>query len=205
MPAFSGPSTTPDLVVGLVILALTLLGQSRTRPWTADRNSPLPLIVLALGLLVYFGYGSTAGPLSAQQAEFVYVTLALGIVFGALRARTMMLWRDTVGLCVRGTPGTLVLWVVTGLGMGLYYAAGNLTYAGFILYLGVTFVAQQAFVIVRGVRAAKVLTASVLAARVPAASAPGGPATATGAGGEATNRSADERRAAPADHGTVTR
>jgi hypothetical protein len=190
VPGFSGPSTTPDFVVGLVILALTLLGQSRTRPWAADRNSPLPLIVLALGLLVYFGYRSTAGPLSAQQEDYLYVTLVLGVVFGALRARTMMLWRDTAGLCVRGTPGTLVLWVVTGLGMGLYYAAGNITYAGFVLYLGVTFVAQQAFVIVRGVRAGHAL---------------GSPATAaTGAGGEAANRSADEERAAPADHGTVT-
>ena len=157
MPALSGPGTTPDFVVGLVILALIMLGQSRTRLWTADRNSPLPVIVLALGLLVYFGYRSTAGPLSPQQQEFLYVTLVIGAAFGVLRARTLMLWNDTPGLCVRGTPGTLALWVLTGLGMGLYYAAGNITYAGFILYLGVTFTAQQVFVIVRGVRASRTL------------------------------------------------
>lgn len=167
MPALSGPSTTPDFVVGLVILALTTVGQARTRLWTADRNSPLPLIVVALGLLVYFGYRSTAGPLSPQQKEFMYVTLVLGIAFGALRARTVMLWNDTVGLCVRGTPGTLALWVVTGLGMGLYYGFGNLTYAGFVLYVGVTFAAQQLFVIVRGVRASRSLAGSA----GPAASA----------------------------------
>lgn len=189
MPAISGPSTTPDFVVGLVILALTLLGQSHTRLWTADRNSPLPLIVVALGLLVYFGYGTTAGPLSAQQAEYVYVTLALGVAFGALRARTMLLWNDTAGLCVRGTPGTLVLWVLTGLGMGLYYAAGNLTYAAFVLYLGVTFVAQQAFVIVRGVRAARVLASPAALAET--------------AGGEATSRSDDEKRVSSAGSGSV--
>lgn len=157
MPALSGPGTTPDFVVGLIVLALVMLAQVRTRPWTADRNSPMPLIVLALGLLVYFGYRSTAGPLSAQQQEYLYVTLVIGVAFGALRARTLMLWKDAPGLCVRGTPGTLVLWLLTGVGMGLYYAAGNITYAGFILYLGVTFTAQQVFVIVRGVRASRTL------------------------------------------------
>ena len=155
MPALSGPSTTPDFVVGLIILALTILGQSRTRTCSADKNSPLPLIVLALGLLIYFGYKSTAGPLSSQQQEFLYVTLVIGVAFGALRARTLMLWNDTQGRCVRRTPGTLVLWVLTGLGMGLYYALGNITYAGFVLYLGITFFAQQVFVIVRGVRAGR--------------------------------------------------
>lgn len=179
MPAFSGTSTTSDFVVGLVILALTMLGQSRTRALAADRNSPLPLIVLALGLLVFFGYKSTGEQLSAQQQEFLYVTFVLGVVFGALRARTLMLWNDTAGLCVRGTPGTLVLWLVTGLGMGLYYAAGNLTYAGFILYLGVTFTAQQVFVTVRGVRARRVLASL---------------AAADGAGGGAANRSGDQVR-----------
>lgn len=191
MPAFSGTSTTSDFVVGLIILALTMLGQSRTRALAADRNSPLPLIVLALGLLVFFGYKATGEQLSAQQQEFLYVTFVLGIVFGALRARTLMLWNAAAGLCVRGTPGTLAAWLVTGLGMGLYYAAGNLTYAGFILYLGVTFTAQQLSVIVRGVRAARVLA---------------GPGTAAeGAGGEAANRSGGEGRAAAADPGTVVR
>lgn len=163
MPGFSGPSTTPDLVVGLVILALTMLGQARTRPWAADRNSPLPLIVLALGLLVWFGYKSTGALLSSQQQDYLYVTLVLGLAFGALRARTLMLWRDTAGLAVRGTPGTLVFWVVTVAGMGAYYALGNLTYAGFVLYLGVTFTAQQAFVIARGARAARTLPSPAVA------------------------------------------
>lgn len=190
MPALSGPGTTPDLVAGLVILALIMAGQARTRPLAADRNSPLPLVVLALGLLVYFGYRSTAGPLSAQQQEYLYVTLVIGAAFGALRARTLMLWVDAPGLCVRGTPGTLALWVLTGLGMGLYYAAGNLTYAGFVVYLGVTFTAQQASVAVRGVRAARVLAGRAAARR---------------AGGAAADRSGDgdDARVTPADPGTV--
>lgn len=188
MPALSGPSTTTDFVVGLVILVLIVLGQSRTRLWAADRNSPLPLITVALGLLVYFGYRSTAGPLSAQQEEYLYVTLAAGVAFGALRARTLMLWNDTPGLCVRGTPGTLALWVVTGLGMGLYYAAGNITYAGFVLYLGVTFTAQQVFVVVRGVRAARALA---------------GPGAEARPGGGAANRSGDDARVTPGGRGTV--
>jgi hypothetical protein len=188
VPALSGPSTTPDFVVGLVILALILLGQARTRLWTADRNSPLPAMVLALGLLVYFGYRSTAGPLSAQQQDYLYVTLVLGIAFGALRARTLMLWNDTPGLCVRGTPGTLALWVLTGLGMGLYYGAGNITYAGFVLYVGVTFAAQQVFVVLRGVRAARTLA---------------GPGAAARGRGGAADRSGDDARATPAGPGTV--
>ena len=153
----SGPNSNPDFLVGLVLLVLILIGQARTRPWATDRSSPLPLIVTALGLLIYFGYQSSVGDLSPQQQEYLYVTLVLGAAFGVLRARTLMLWRDPVGLCVRGTPGTLVLWVLTVVGMGLYYGSGNITYSGFVLYLGITFTAQQVSVIVRGVRASRSL------------------------------------------------
>lgn len=169
--AFGGPDTNPDLVLGLVVLALVLGGQARTRLWAADRNSPLPLILVALGLLIYFGYRSSAPPLSSQQQQYLFVTLGVGVVFGALRARTIMMWKDAAGLRVRGTPGTLALWVLTVLGMAAYYAFGNITYVGFVLYLGVTFAAQQFSVIVRGVRAARSLAGPAGSAG-PAAPAP---------------------------------
>ncbi|MFE7120569.1 hypothetical protein ACFU99_34585 [Streptomyces sp. NPDC057654] len=145
------------IVIGLVIVALVIRGQLRTRPVHAKG----PVIVLGvLGVLgiaaCAFGVASVVKyhPLGAATIALTAASLAIAAGFGAARARTVRVWRAPEGQALRqGTVATMVLWLVSvavHIGMDRWIdhttGVGLLGFSTLYLCLAVTLAVQNLFV-----------------------------------------------------------
>ncbi|KOG87666.1 hypothetical protein [Streptomyces varsoviensis] len=145
------------IVIGLVIVALLIRGQLRTRP--VHGNGPLLLLGFLglLGLLAFvFGVASVVKyhPLGAATIALTAASLAIAAGFGAARARTMRVWQGPEGQALRrGTAVTTALWLVSlavHIGMDRWIdhttGVGLLGASTLYLYLAVTLAVQSLLV-----------------------------------------------------------
>src|SRR5262249_40367235 len=104
---FANASSLSGVLIGLVIVALFIFRQFRTRPVLSLWPIALPLI------LAYLGF---QGLLSLDQTGWLLlaVNLSLAVVLGLVRGTSVRVWVDEHGQALmRGTALTLVLWVAT--------------------------------------------------------------------------------------------
>jgi hypothetical protein len=130
-----------SLVVSLAILAFILYRQCVVRPLRTTLVLPIVLIVLGLGGLI----GATHGqPMTSREIGILAALLGGdAVVLGALRARTVRLWREGGVIFRQGTWFTVALWLA---GVGIHeavVAAAHLSPASLDLYIGLTLAAQR--------------------------------------------------------------
>lgn len=136
----SGTTTTvTSIVISVAVLVFILYRQLQVR--RAAPNMILPLVLLALGVA---GLEQGSSRPTAAKIGILIALLAVDAVgLGALRAWTVKLWRDGQGVLRQGTWVTVVLWLV---GLGIHEAVDVIAHipgSSTLLYLGVTFLAQQ--------------------------------------------------------------
>ncbi|MFC5724452.1 hypothetical protein ACFP1Z_30285 [Streptomyces gamaensis] len=146
-----------SIVIGLVIVALILRRQLRTRP-VRDRATFIWIGVLTvLGILaVTFGVKSVTDhhSLSTVTYSALAASCAVAAAFGAVRARTVQVWRGPEGEPLRkGTAVTAVAWlasIAANLGMETWIdsttGVGVLGFSTVYLYLAVGLGAQALLV-----------------------------------------------------------
>ena len=106
-------AATVNLLVGLAVLALILVGQKQVRPVRA--NMGLPLILAIIGvierteLLKQNQHIHHTGTIFAALAG----SLALAVVTAAIRAVTVHIWIDSGQALRRGTWITALLWIAS--------------------------------------------------------------------------------------------
>lgn len=106
-----------SMVVGLVVVAMVIGRQLRTRPVRED--TPMYLIGgLALVGLATFAQGivhaSQSHPNVALASVLLAFTFAVSAGGGALRGHSVHVWRDTAGQAWRrGTALTVALWLAS--------------------------------------------------------------------------------------------
>lgn len=145
-----------NVLVALAILALILVRQLRTRE---VREAQPYRIMLILGVI---GVGETVQfhqqhVVSTTAWGLLVASLVVGAGFGALRGRTVHVWRDGGVLYRKGNATTLVLWLVgLALHLGLDVvikhvddSAAGLGSSSVLLYLAVTLGVQQVLVLER--------------------------------------------------------
>lgn len=110
-------NNSTSAAIGLVIVALILRRQLRTRPVRQSADLRLLGLLGVLGVLALtFGVKSVTDshPLSPATVILLAVALVVATAFGALRARTVRVWRDPAGLALRkGTAATVALWLAS--------------------------------------------------------------------------------------------
>ncbi|MFI0716662.1 hypothetical protein ACH4SK_40060 [Streptomyces inhibens] len=121
------------LVLVVVVVGLVVRQQLRTRPVRRIGSLIAPALLGVLGVAgIAFGVFSVAKdrPLTALPIVLLAVSLAAAAGFGAARARTVRVWRDTHGVVLRkGTVATAGMWLASvcvhiGLGLWIDHAAG---------------------------------------------------------------------------------
>jgi hypothetical protein len=135
-------------VVGVPVLILVLLAQSRALPVPRVYRPRLPIFLGVIGLFALAAYTGDHH-VTATAWAWVLGALAVGALgLGALRGLTMRVWPSNGWVMRLGTGLTMALWLVTLLvgfagdvGSGSSGAAGLLG-ASFLLYLAVTIAAQ---------------------------------------------------------------
>jgi hypothetical protein len=136
----SGTATTvTSIVISVAVLAYILYRQVQVR--RAAPRMVLPVVLLVLGVV---GLEQGSSRPTAAKLGILVALLALDAVgLGALRAWTVKLWRDGHDVLRQGTWVTVVLWLV---GLGIHEAVDVIAHipgSSTLLYLGVTFLAQQ--------------------------------------------------------------
>jgi hypothetical protein len=146
-------TTVVDVVIGIAVLALVIYRQLAVR--RVRENYRLVIILAIIGILELSNFLSANGhSISGGKITVALVGSAiLAAVMGLVRALTVKIWRGDDGqLLRRGTWLTGVLWVVAialHLGFDALVAGGfttkgpNIGNATIVLYLAVTFGAQQ--------------------------------------------------------------
>jgi FtsH-binding integral membrane protein len=137
--ASSATSVTIDIVISVAVLLFILYRQVQVR--RASPNPALPVVLLILGV-VSLTQGS-GRPTAAELGYLIALLAVDAVALGALRAWTVKLWRDGQSVLRQGTWVTVVLWVV---GLGIHEAVDALAHipaSSTLLYVGVTFLAQQ--------------------------------------------------------------
>ncbi len=138
------------LFVDLCIVAWVLWRQTRVRRLRVRTYLRLAAVLVVLGLVQLIGYTNTHH-LKAGDVFVLLLGLAVGAGgFGVLRGLTVRLFRTGNLLFQQGSPVTMVLWVIS---FGLHFAAAwwisslhgpaGLEENGLLLYLGVTYAAQN--------------------------------------------------------------
>jgi hypothetical protein len=146
-----------DLVVGVLVLALLIYRQMRTRQ-VRSVDLRVPLIIAIIGVVQLADFLRTDHSRGAVAAGLAG-SLALAAIFGAARASTVRLWLADGQAWARGTWLTGLLWAVS-LAAHLGYDAlvaggdgkGSLGSASVLLYLAVTFTVQRFVVMYRSQR-----------------------------------------------------
>lgn len=153
-----------DILIGVLVLGWVLYRQLSPRRVRSDSGNRMLLIVGVIGLaqLVEFlqRTGVRIGPVAIGS---MVVSLAVAAVLSAARAYTMRIWRAADGWWRRGTPLTLVLWLVSiGSHLGIEALGGHLAGAGddvhglgnatLVLYLAVS-LGLQSMIVARRVAA----------------------------------------------------
>ncbi|WP_433238767.1 hypothetical protein ACQPYK_31385 [Streptosporangium sp. CA-135522] len=136
-------------VVALALIALVLYRQMKTRIATGYGLRYLALALVTVGLL-------SGGLLDmrhlALSAALLLVEVASAVAFGAVRARTVRVWRDDAGVpWSRGTGWTLLGWLASLAARAALFGAGyalGLTSAptAVLFFAGLTVGAQSLFV-----------------------------------------------------------
>lgn len=154
--------------LSLVVLAFVVYRQMRTRPTQGRGLLVFGLVLTAVGV---YGGGLFAMGFSVLGIAVVAVEVVMALAFGALRARTVRVWRDVDGVAwSRGTGWTLLAWLVSFAARLALFAAGGalgLTYrpTAALVFAGLTVAAQAVLVARRG----RALTGGgAVPARVPA-------------------------------------
>jgi hypothetical protein len=143
-------SLVTNIVIGVAVVALLIVRQMSTRRVREDSAVRLVLILGVIGVvqMVDAAKGHT---LPSRAVLVVVVGLLLAVVFGAVRAVTVRIWRDPSGIAWRrGTPWTAALWVVSlAAHFGLDALAGDSSVAksfvsaSILLYLALTLGVQR--------------------------------------------------------------
>ncbi|MER7133967.1 hypothetical protein [Streptosporangium saharense] len=157
-------------VFSLVVLAFVVYRQMRTRPALGRGLLVFGLVLTVVGV---YGGGPFDMGLSVLGGAVVAVEVAMALAFGALRARTVRVWRDADGVAwSRGTGWTLLAWLVSFAARAALFAAGSalgLTSrpTAALVFAGLT-VAAQAVLVARRGRALTGTEAATGAGAVPA-------------------------------------
>ncbi|MEU3355230.1 hypothetical protein [Streptomyces sp. NPDC037389] len=121
------------LVAAVAVVGLVVVRQLRTRPVRRVGSLVAPVVFGVLGVAgIAFGVASVVKdhPLTALPVALLVVSLAVAAGSGAIRARTVRVWRDPEGAVLRkGTAATTGLWLASvgahfGLGLWIDHAAG---------------------------------------------------------------------------------
>ncbi len=121
------------LAIAVPVVGLVVRQQLRTRRVRRIGSLLAPAVFAVLGASgIAFGVASVAEhrPLTALPVVLLVVSLAVAAGFGAVRARTVRVWRGPQGEVLRkGTAATTGLWLTSagvhfGLGLWIDHAAG---------------------------------------------------------------------------------
>ncbi|MFI9355867.1 hypothetical protein ACWGQL_03115 [Streptomyces lydicus] len=156
-------TTTAGPAIALLVVALIIRRQLRTRPVRARASLIGPAVLGVLGVVALtFGVASATKdhPLTALPVALVVLTLALAVPLGVVRARTVRVWRGPDGGVLRkGTALTTALWLVSAAvhaAMAQWIdhtaPAGLLGLSTLHLYLAVTYTVQALLVRRRAAR-----------------------------------------------------
>ncbi|MFJ2767894.1 hypothetical protein [Streptomyces sp. NPDC087300] len=146
-----------SIVIGIVIVALVIRRQLRTRPVRGKGGLVLLGVLGALGIVALaFGVASVVEehPLGAATIALVVASFVVAGGFGLVRARTVKVWCAAEGEVLRkGTPATTALWLVSlVVHVGLDAWIDHTTRVGLLgpstlyLYLAVTLTVQNLLV-----------------------------------------------------------
>ncbi|MGW2849759.1 hypothetical protein [Streptomyces sp. NPDC001274] len=149
--------------VSLVAVGLVVRQQLRTRPVRRNGSLVVPVVLAVLGAaLIVLGVASVTKdhPLPALSVVLLAVSLLVAGLFGAVRARTVRVWREPGGEVVRqGVAATTGLWLASvavhaalGLWIDHVAGAGVLGAASLYAYLAIGLGTQN--LLVRGRAAA---------------------------------------------------
>lgn len=136
-----------DVIIGVIVLALLIYRQLRTRPVNAS-GLRLAAIIGVIGLIEAYQFMTSHHPGAVTYAALLG-SLALAAVFGVLRAATVRIWLKDGQPWSRGSWVTASLWVVA-LAAHLGYDAlvaghgrDNVGDATIVLYLAVSLGIQR--------------------------------------------------------------
>ena len=137
-------------VVGIPVLALVLLAQTRALPVPRRYRARLPIVLGIIGLFALFSYAGDHHP-TASAWGWVLGALAVGALgVGALRGLTMRVWPSNGWVMRLGTSVTMALWLVSLLigfaGAAAGGSASGLFGASFLVYVALTIAAQYSVV-----------------------------------------------------------
>ncbi|MEV4926481.1 hypothetical protein [Streptomyces roseoverticillatus] len=146
-----------SIVIGIVIVALVIRRQLRTRPVHGKGGVALLGFLGLMGVLAFtFGVASVVKehPLGGLTIALLAVCFLVAAGFGVVRARTVEVWRAPGGELLRkGTPVTTALWLVSlavhiGLDKWIDHSTGTglLGASTVYLYLAVTLTVQDVLV-----------------------------------------------------------
>ena len=157
-------NTADNVLIALAVLGLVLYRQLRARPVGERQLYTVPAVLAVIGL-AQGGLPDDAHP--APSAALLAGEAVAAVAFGALRAVTVRLWRESDGgLWRRGTGWTVAAWLVSILSRVGFIAAGHalglkLGSNLFLLFLALTLIVQNLLVVWRGRRVTGTAPASV--------------------------------------------
>jgi len=161
----------PDLVIGLLVLALLVFRQLQSRP---VRGNQRLLLILLVASLVETSYGLERVHIGPATVAALAGSLVIAAVFGALRAFTVRIWMQDGQPWVRGSLLTAALWVVAlAAHLGYDYLVGQdksmaqLGTATLLLYLVASLGVQRLVVAYRVQRMEPTGLAAAVAGRSP--------------------------------------
>jgi hypothetical protein len=140
-------------IIALLVVILVVRRQLQVRAVQHDGSALVPLALIIAGALE-LALDADAHPPGAVAAVTVGAGLALAVVLGVARARTVRVWVDGGRVLRQGTIVTLALWLVS-LGLHLLadqelaargHDAVRLGQVSVLLYLGITLAVQGALV-----------------------------------------------------------
>jgi hypothetical protein len=148
-----------NIVIGAAVVGLIIVRQIRTRPVREDSAARLMLILGVIGVIDMVNTAK-GHSIPARVIGLLAVGLVLALVFGALRALSVQIWRDPAGVAWRrGTSLTIVLWVFSlAAHFGIDFLAGSsstaksLASASILLYLAITLGVQRELIRWRAAR-----------------------------------------------------
>jgi hypothetical protein len=145
------------IVIAALVLVFIVYQQMRTRPIRSRQLIVIPVILALLGIVNLEKHP----PDSTAAGVALAASVVTAIVFGVGRGVTVQIWRVSAVPMRKGTPATLVLWVVglalrivIGIVAGRSGVPTSVTTGELPLFLGITLATQNAMIWLRGEDAA---------------------------------------------------
>lgn len=143
-------SAVASIVIGVVVVALLVTRQMRTRRVRENSAARFVLVLTAIGLVETYS-AAKGHSIGGGTIAWVVGSLLVAGVLGGLRAMTVKLWRGEDGAAwMRGTTLTAALWIVAiaahfaiEIGINGSTPIKNFGAATIFLYLAVTLGAQR--------------------------------------------------------------